>query len=78
MSQYVGSGIIAELLAHEDQVERAKQEAEREAWNETKREVQELDLELDQVEGLIRALTRATLLDAGYHPHKGQWRKKRE
>ena len=36
-----------------------------------------VDSELDSVANLIRALVRANLLIAGYHPHKGQWRKRR-
>jgi hypothetical protein len=77
VSEYVGAGLRAELTAEEDMLEREHRKRERQEWNELKSEVQALDRELDSVGDLTRCLTRASLLLAGYHPHKGQWRKKR-
>jgi hypothetical protein len=37
----------------------------------------EIDRQLADVESVIAAMTHATLFAAGYHKHKGQWRKKR-
>lgn len=76
-SEYLGVGLGADLAAMDDERKQAELEAERQALEETKAEVKEIDQELDNIEDLIRALTRACLLVAGYHPHKGQWRKRR-
>ena len=76
-SEYLGTGSRAEFAAMLDELEREESEAERQAWEATKAEVKEINQGLDQVGDLTRIITRACLLAAGYHPHKGQWRKRR-
>ena len=77
-SEYVGAGWLAELEAEGDMMEREQRRRQQEEWEEMKAEVKALDRELDSVGDLTRCLTRAVLLLAGYHPHKGQWRKRRD
>lgn len=74
ISEYIGTGELAETVAHLDQSLRQARQAEREA----RAALQALDAEVDHVCDLIRALTHACLLAAGFHTHKGQWRKKRK
>jgi hypothetical protein len=78
VSEYIGKGIIAALVSEQVEMERGQRTEVQRKWEAEKAELKELDTELDQVEGLIRTLTQAILIDAGYHPHKGQWRKKRD
>lgn len=72
--EYVGTGEIAELLAHADEAIRRNREAERARGC----------AELDRVEGLVapvlemddavKVLVRASFVAVGYHRHKGEWR----
>jgi hypothetical protein len=78
VSEYVGRGELAELYATLDELERERREAEREAWRQRRAEIQAGVQILDEVEDAVRTLTRACLLAAGYHTHKGQWRQRRE
>jgi hypothetical protein len=77
ISEYVGSGFIAELIAEQDDLVREQRRQERLAWDRIKSEEKKMNTELDLVEDLTRALIRANLLIAGFHPHKGQWRRRR-
>ena len=77
-SEYIGSGFLAELIANEDEKEREYRDRERKAWEREKARTKLVDDELDSLVGLIRNLIRANLLLDGYHPHRGQWRKKRD
>jgi predicted secreted protein len=78
VSEYVGRGKLAELIATLDALEQEEREAEREAWRQRQAEITATDQVLDEVERVARALTRAYLLADGYHTHKGQWRRRRE
>jgi hypothetical protein len=73
VSEYVGSGALAELQALLDQ-----EEKESRKYEQAKRlQAEELEAKIDQVDEYSRTLAKAALLLAGYHPHKGQWRKRR-
>lgn len=78
VSQYVGTGPGAEACAAFD---RAARETRKRQRQKLRKEREALDEEARQVRGVIdqiRTLTHATLVAAGYHTHKGQWRKCRE
>lgn len=77
VSEYIGSGAIAELTAILDQEAQAEREAEREAHRQERAAVEAIDSDLDQLDELSKALTRAALLLAGCYPHKRQWRWRR-
>jgi len=75
--EYVGTGLIAELSAQTDEIERQERDqaqailkAERDSDR-----AQEAAL-ADYCKAVDEVLTEA-LLAAGYHKHKGQWRRKR-
>ena len=78
VSEYVGTGLFAELLGEADALERDQRALEREAERQEREEMLAVDREIDQVVELIRALTHGMLLISGYHTHKGQWRKRRD
>lgn len=71
-SEYIGAGLIAELMAERDRIERelaAQQKALIDAINEPD--------ELLQLAGdWLDVLTKGVLLAAGYHQHKRQWRQR--
>jgi hypothetical protein len=73
VSEYVGTGEVAEAIAALDARDRDRRQLERQK----QAALQALDAEVDEVCDLIRILTRGFLLATGYHTHKGQWRKTR-
>ena len=76
--RYVGTGEIAELVAHADAARRRVREARREEGREELERMRGLvapALELDEA---VEALVRAHLVAAGYRERKGQWRLRRE
>ncbi len=74
--QYIGMGDRAEVTAEADAKERAARRLEKE----TEREQRECDLALDdkvdELCELIDGLARGTLLAAGFHSHRGTWRRR--
>ena len=76
-SEYVGSGLLARLLSDLDQTEREKRNLALANWESQKQEVKSIESDLVRFHEMTSCLIRATLLISGYHPHKGQWRKKR-
>ena len=76
-SEYVGSGFLAELIAEEDVMKRERRRLEHQAQNHEKATIKSIDCEIDSLIDSTRTLIRACLLLAGFHPHKGQWRKRR-
>jgi hypothetical protein len=77
ISEYLGTGQSAELLAELDQFDHEEKMLSKSEWKKQKDEFHKMDGEYQRSSLLIRSLVRAHLLLAGYHPHKGQWRKKR-
>ncbi len=76
VSRYVGEGEEAETMAaaqaemaRERLAEQRRARAEREEEQQTDRQVEELC-------ELADAMAAGTLVLAGYHPHKGQWRRR--
>ena len=77
ISEYIGKGEIAELLAKMDMLDRAKRDGEQaDAKAETDHR-EELDTELHRVSSIVETLLKASLLAEGCHTHKGQWRRQR-
>ena len=78
VSEYIGSGSFAELIAQFDIIERAQSKMRRDV----ERQLIEADLiierELAKIGDLAKVLTYSVLLSSGFHTHKGQWRKKRD
>jgi hypothetical protein len=77
ISEYIGFGPDAEKIAREDDLAKRKREKARLAWQHRQAEIRAMDDALDSIETITRSLVNANLLLAGYHTHKGQWRKKR-
>jgi hypothetical protein len=75
--QYVGKGRAALLAARLDAAERAKRQAQADAWREERARLDALDAEVEALAAVTDGLVRAALQAAGLHEHKGQWRRKR-
>jgi len=77
VSQYIGKGEWVNSLVWLDGLDR--QEREEQRWRE--RQEQNADAAMDraiaELSALVTQLTHASLLAAGYHTHRGQWRRKR-
>ena len=75
--RYVGRGEVAELVDHADEMRRAVRERTRRAERaelERARELSEAGAELDAA---AEVLARAGMVAAGWHKHKGEWRRRR-
>ena len=76
-SEYAGSGLLAQLCAEDDNDKRRDRQAVRAAYRATRQAEAEIDRQLGAAESALTGMTHATLFAAGYHNHKGQWRKRR-
>jgi len=75
--EYVGTGPLAEIVAASDRTKRELAEAE---LKREKSELERLEALIAPVLELSEAaeiLVRAHLMAAGYHRHKGEWRRAR-
>src|SRR5437867_4347756 len=77
LSVYLGAGMLAEICADNDKDKRRNRKAERAADLAARNSEVEIDRELADAELVLAAMTLSALSVAGYHKHKGQWRKKR-
>jgi len=77
ISEYVGSGPLAELVSMFDGLTREKQSLQRDQMQREREAIRAVDAHVQDVCTVIRVLTHGALLAAGYHIHRGQWRKKR-
>ena len=76
-SEYVGRGLVADMLAdidggarHDAQVQQQARRAEVDAERRTAATLAEVDR-------MVQDLTAAALIAAGYHAHRRQWRRQR-
>lgn len=78
VSEYIGAGELAQLLAQCDALEREDRERERETWRAECAARDEVDRALDNALALGRALLAGAMLATGHHTHKGTWRHRRK
>jgi hypothetical protein len=77
-SIYIGNGEPADLMQQMDQIERQVRQDEREAWKSERGAMEAEDREVDDWYGAIEAAADLALEAAGYHKHRGQWRRRRD
>jgi len=79
---YIGQGELADIAAQWDQIARENREFEQYCQKELKKEEaqkrQEINQALTTLANVTDALVEEALKEAGFHNHKGQWRKKRD
>ena len=76
VSEYVGTGLSATLTSEMDRIDREKNLESLTQWRAQKAEIRKIEAEIEHLSEIVYGLVRVTLLTSGYHPHKGQWRKR--
>ena len=77
--EYVGAGPLTELMAEADAGDRARAREQRQAVQEERRRLADLDSPTARLSALVDALAAGALLQAGYRRHdRGNWRRRRE
>src|SRR3989442_509364 len=74
---YVGKGRAAEACAASLADRRQQRQAERDEVQAEMAQMASADATLEDSVGMTDLLMKAVLLSAGYHEHRGQWRKRR-
>ena len=77
VSEYVGTGLAGEIAEIFDGENRREAEHKRRELRKQLASAQAIDSQVSQVDKYTRTIAQACLLLAGYHAHKGQWRKLR-
>jgi hypothetical protein len=77
VSEYGGHGEVAQAIEALRADDREMQAHLRGLWRQEKADDQVIERQLAETEELVRALVQGVLVTAGYHTHKGQWRKAR-
>jgi len=76
--EYIGGGILGELAARMDALERQRREEEAALWREERERLEALDGLTEELYEAAEILAKAALVAVGYHQHKrGEWRKRR-
>jgi hypothetical protein len=73
VSQYVGSGLVADLAQKRAEIDKRQREAARAE----RMSIAEIDRRMGEFSELVDLLVKAELLTLGYHQHKRQWRRRR-
>jgi hypothetical protein len=77
-SVYVGRGEIANMLSELQSSSRIFEKAIDIAYPSEQEKLRQQEATIEHACGLIDAITTASLLVAGFHSHKRQWRKRRD
>ena len=77
-SVYVGNDEVAAVIADVETADKERRKGLRAIERGDREEQQAIDKQIDEVISLARLLADAAMIEAGYHRHKGQWRKRRE
>lgn len=72
---YIGRGRLAEMAARMDEAERDRRRDQRDAWLAEQVQLGSANAALAELRGFANLLTHATLLLAGVHRHKNEWRR---
>ncbi len=74
---YVGGGVLGEIAALDDELQRLQSEREAASLKEERERLEEDAAFLKELEEAARILTRAHFIANGYHQRKGTWRRAR-
>src|SRR5688500_18152237 len=77
VSEYVGRNEKAEIVAAQDALKRSEHQIAREAEAGFQAEAAVVDKLVAGFHSEVKATLQITLESAGFHQHKGQWRRKR-
>lgn len=77
VSRYIGGGLAATLAAEISNEARRERDQRRREKRKLRDEENQIDRQIEEQGRILAALTGQCLRLAGFHQHKGQWRKKR-
>ncbi len=75
VTEYYGNGLVADLIAREDEIDRQRRAAAAAEWQAMVEDETETAAKLAAVDDLVKTLTAGVLIANGYHTHRRQWRK---
>ena len=75
--EYIGGGEVGSLVAQMDAIERERRESERESWRLEREEMEAFDTSVANVCQMADIIAKAVMVVAGFHCHRGQWRRRR-
>lgn len=75
--KYIGGGRIGQLAQEMDALERNERLQRAKALHAEREQLAELDSLNEQFFTEVESIAKVTLREAGYHNHKGQWRKRK-
>ncbi|MEX1027963.1 MAG: hypothetical protein WD049_08160 [Candidatus Paceibacterota bacterium] len=75
--EYIGGGEVGALVAQMDAIERERREFERECWRLEKEEMEAFDASVGKVCQMADIIAKAAMVAAGFHRHRGEWRRRR-
>jgi hypothetical protein len=74
---YVGAGEFARIFVEGDILRRTSRKAQREREKAELERLEALAAPVEELSEAAEVLVRAHLVEAGYHRHKGEWRRAR-
>jgi hypothetical protein len=77
-STYFGAGESGTLMANMVAFERLERAADREQLREERQESDAEETAISEWFDQVQAVADAAMISAGFHQHKGQWRRKRK
>jgi hypothetical protein len=77
VKEYVGTGEVAEMAARLDAEAAANRALVRAERLRTRAELEELDTLLEQIDREVNEFVSVAMTVAGFHRHRGEWRRKR-
>ena len=75
--EYIGGGTIGALAAQLDATKREQRKHERGLWRAEMKEIEAFDEAVAKVCQMADIIARAAMLAAGFHRHRGEWRRRR-
>ena len=75
--EYIGGGEVGALVAQMAAIERARRDFERECWRLEKEEMEAFDASVAKVCQMADIIAKAAMIAAGFHRHRGEWRRRR-
>ena len=76
--EYLGSGVLGEIVALDDELKRLQREETAAFHREERSRLQEAAAFIKELEEALEVLVHAELVAVGCHKSKGEWRRERE
>ena len=77
VSEYAGGGALGQCLSLMAEADRIDRDGLAELWRMERRRMEDEERAFADYFDRVEAVAREALAAAGYHHHKGQWRKRR-